>query len=221
MTLSYYYSTVPDGSMKSPHNDQIVAYENRVKFLNKHHIKPENTTLHTLSYADNNYCRYRTLKESTKSDGILRDSTINADAVVVTEPNHAVLLPLADCIGAVIYDPIENILMVSHLGRHNLEQFGGKKCIEYLVNKCGLAPSMPAVYLGPAAGGKNYPLHAFDNLSMHDVAIKQLTAAGISPANITASPIDTTTHPDYFSHSEFLKKHQPLDGRFALVAIMN
>lgn len=221
MALKIYCSTVADGSMKSLNGDQSAARANRVKFLEKNNISPDDTTLHTLSYGGDNYCRYRELDDSYRGDGILRDSTVDADAVVVTRINHALLLPLADCIGAVIHDPSQNILMISHLGRHNLEQHGGTKCIQYLVDNYHVNPDELRIWLSPAAGGDNYPLHAFDNRSMHDIAIEQLTNGGVSVENIESSDIDTTSDDNYYSHSEFLKHRQETDGRFAIVAMLD
>lgn len=221
MALKIYCSTVDDGSMKSLGGDQATARANRVKFLEKNYIDPSDTTLHTLSYGGNNYCRYIELSAELKGDGILSDSSVDADAVVITTPRHAILLPLADCVGAVIHDPQQDILMVSHLGRHNLEQHGGTKCIEYLVKNFAIDPVNLNVWLSPAAGSDNYPLHSFNNRSMYDVAIEQITRAGVLVDRITSTNIDTTTDEKYFSHSEFLKHHQDTDGRFAIVAMMN
>ncbi len=216
-----YTSMVADGSMKSINGDHTVARKNKIVFLEKNHINPADTTLHTLSYGGDNYRRYITLDDTAKGDGILRDSTIDADAVVVTRPNHALLLPPADCIAAVIHDPVKNILMMSHLGRHSLVQNGGTESIKYLVEKHGVNPQDLTVWLSPAAGKGNYPLYAFDNRGSHDVATEQLVAASVLPDNITTSPIDTTTDLNYFSHSQFIKGNRETDGRFAVVAILN
>jgi copper oxidase (laccase) domain-containing protein len=129
-------------------------------------------------------------------------------------------LPLADCIGAVLYDPDTSVLMVSHLGRHNVEQGGGSKSVQYLVKNHDVNPKNLKVWLSPAAGKTNYPLHAFDNRGLHEIATEQLITAGIVPENIDTSRIDTTTDTTYFSHSEFLKGHRDTDGRFAVVAVM-
>ncbi|MCA9334947.1 laccase domain-containing protein [Candidatus Saccharibacteria bacterium] len=220
MQTHIFISTVSDGSMKSVLNNHNVARRNRIRFLDKQLIPPSETTLHTLSYTGDDYCRYKIVDTTTKGDGIVRHATIDADAVVTITPNHAILLPLADCVGAVIYHPIKNILMVSHLGRHNLEQFGGTKCIQYLIDQYSITPSELIVQLSPSAGSDAYPLFAFNNRSLQDVAIEQITAAGVLSANITPSTIDTTKNRKYFSHSEFLKGNRKTDGRFAIVAVL-
>lgn len=214
-------STRSDGSMKSVHDSNTDdANQARIDFLRKNNITPESTTLVSLKYKGDNYCRYITADDQHKGDGITGESTITDDAIVVTQLDHALFLPLADCIGAVIYDPTKNILMVSHLGRHNLEQFGGTRSIEFLQKFHNVNPSDLIVWLSTAAGKTNYPLFKFKNRSLHEVATEQLTKAGVLTKNIEASPIDSSLDKNYYSHSQFLKGKQEDDGRFCIVAII-
>lgn len=222
MQLAVYTSTIADGSMKSPHpEDAPTIAANRARFLRAHIMEPNHTTLVRLTYDRDNYCEYKVVTSDDYGDGITRDSTIIADALVTTEVNHPLLLPLADCIGAVIHDTRRNMLMLSHLGRHNLEQYGGTASVEYLVEQFGCNPQDLTVWLSPAASKENYPLFAFDHRSLHDVAREQFEAAGILAHRITASSIDTTQDAAYFSHSEFLKGNRAADGRFAVVAMLH
>lgn len=207
--------------MKSIH-DRDIADTNlsRSRFLEKNNIDPTKTTLVRLTYDQDDYLRYFEADSGHKGDGIIRESTLTSDALVVTKSNHALFLPLGDCIGAVLYDSSQNILMVSHLGRHNLEQYGGVKSVEYLVEHHGVDPSKLTVWLSPAAGKNTYPVFAFDNRSLHDIAVQQLCDAGVLLTNIEVSPIDSAEDPAYYSHSQFLKGSQVDDGRFAIVAIL-
>lgn len=193
---------------------------NREHFLKYHDSSPEASTLVHLVYEEDDYCRYKTVDQSFAGDGMARPPSFEADGLVTTTPGLALFLPLADCTGVVLHDPTQNILMLTHLGRHNLEQFGGSKSVEYLVNIHGVNPANLTAWLSPAAGKDNYPLFAFENRSMHDVAIEQLRSRGIVEQNITSSDIDTTKDSDYFSHSQFLKNNLTDDGRFAIVAVM-
>jgi copper oxidase (laccase) domain-containing protein len=221
MSLQIYTSKISDGSMKPIIEDDFEqVFQNRSTFLLDNNIQPDNTTLVRVKYNGNNYYRYTEANNNNRGEGIVRDSNIICDALVTTNPNHALFLPLADCVGAVLYDPSRNILMVSHLGRHSLEQFGGKLSVEYLQKQYSLEPKNITVWLSPAAGKLNYPLFAFNNRSLHEVAIEQLTNAGILIENIDISPIDPTTDEYYYSHSKFLKGNQTTDGRFAIIATM-
>jgi len=221
MALAIYVSNISNGSMKSTNDEDILKVnKSRLSFLLQNDISPKNVTLVDLKYEGDNYCRYITADDSDKGMGVIRQSDTISDAVVVNHTNHALFLPIADCIGSVLYDPVNNILMVSHLGRHNLEQNGGGKSINFLQNKYNVNPKKVIVWLSPAAGKDNYPLFAFENRSLHDVAIEQLVDSGVLLENISISPIDTTQDVDYFSHSQFLKGKQKTDGRFAIVALM-
>ena len=221
MTVSYFVSTITDGSMKSPDRNFATVLNARTTLLQSHDIQPTDTTLVQVTYEGNDYCRYVTLNDTDKGDGITRVPTIESDALVVTRPGHALLLPLADCIGVVIHDTKQNVLMVSHLGRHNLEQLGGTKCIEYLAHKHHSNPADLTVWLSPAAGREHYPLFTFDNRSLYDVAIEQLEKAGVPQQTINTSPSDSAADPNYFSHSQYLQGKRDTDGRFAIVAVLN
>lgn len=220
MNLDIYTSTVSDGAMKLSGQNYDDLLPTRTAFLEKHALSPQDTTYVNLAYDTDDFRRYFTLEDGAKGDGMTRRSSIIADALVVTKPGHALFLPLADCIGAVIHDPARSVLMLSHLGRHNLEQTGGAKSIEYLVHTYGCNPSDLTVWLSPAAGKESYPLYAFDNHSLHDVAYEQLTSAGVLPGHIEVSPIDSATDENYYSHSKFLKGERATDGRFAVVAVL-
>lgn len=222
MTLHIHTSTTADGSMKIvPGSEASIVDTHRAAFLQSNSIDPEATTLVRLLYEGDDYARYSSAGPESMGDGITRESTIVCDGLVTTEQNHALFLPLADCIGAVIHDTAQNILMVSHLGRHNLEQFGGTKNIEYLIAKYGSKPESITVWLSPAAGKTHYPLFAFENRGLHEVAVEQLLAAGIVKENVTVSPIDVAADTRYFSHSQFLKGNRETDGRFAIVAVLS
>lgn len=206
--------------MSVQNNNQTATDHFRRAFLARHGIPIQQTSLVRLVYEGADYCRYKTLTDRNTGDGMIRQSSYVADAIVVTQPNHALFLPLADCIGAVIHDPTKGILMLTHLGRHNLEQFGGSRSIEYLASEHNCNPADLTVWLSPAAGKDYYPLFSFDNHSLHDVATEQLIEAGVQPQHITVSSIDSAADPLYYSHSQFLKGNRPNDGRFAVVAML-
>jgi copper oxidase (laccase) domain-containing protein len=217
----HYTSRATDGSMKSSDQSHLSVLPNRQKFLEKNKLSIDETTLVRLTYDGDDYTRYKVVSDNDKGDGITRDPSIVADGLVTNAPGHALFLPLADCIGAVIHDPVKHVLMLSHLGRHNLEQFGGTKSIEFLIESFDCDPKDITAWLSPAAGKEHYPLFAFANRCMHEVATEQLLKAGVTQEHITCSPIDTTKDKNYFSHSEYLKGHRDTDSRFAVVAVMN
>jgi len=219
MSLKIFISEVSDGPMKPVDiNNQISVLATRTKFLQKNGIDPAKTTLVGIEYDTKNYKNYKMISDNEKGDGIITESAIIADALVVNKTNHALFLPLADCIGAVLYIKSKNILMLSHLGRHSLEQFGGTESVNYLINNFNIEPVDIAIWLSPSAGKDNYPLTTFNNRSLQDVAIEQFVSTGIPIDNITKSNTDTTTNDKYYSHSQYLKGKRNSDGRFAIIA---
>lgn len=216
--LKIYTSTATDGSMKSLDGNFASVLPTRTVFLRKHGVEPEDTVLVHLVYEGDNYARFVTADDALRGDGITRRPSFIADGVATQQKNLVLFLPLADCTGVVLHDPKKNALMLSHLGRHNLEQDGGTKSVEYMVEQFNCNPADITVWLSPAAGSEKYPLYDFDNRSMHDVATEQLLRAGILDTNITRSLIDTTKDTNYFSHSEFKKGNRPTDGRFCVLA---
>jgi copper oxidase (laccase) domain-containing protein len=194
--------------------------ENRKKFLTANGININQTTRVSIIYEGNNYLRYCQVDDNHKGKGMFDGDIQACDAIVTITPNHALFLPIADCIRAVLFDPKKQVLMLSHLGRHSLEQNGGYESVKFLIDNYKCNPADLKVWLTPAPGLKSYPMHAFDNHSMKSVTYEQLDAAGISQKNITDDKTDTSESLDYFSHSEFLKGNRPTDGRYAMVAMM-
>ncbi len=212
-------SSLNDGSMSAGVSDQN-KLRNRTTFLRQYGIKPEQAILVHLRYEGNDYKRYFTVTADFAGDGIVSTPSITADALFTTDKNVALLLPVADCIAAVLYDPVCGALGLAHLGRHNLVQTGGAYIVSYMVEAFGSAASNIQVYLGPAAGRERYPLYDFNNRSLHEVAAEQLLSAGILQQNILRDTRDTTNDPTLFSHSEFLKGNRASDGRQAVAAMM-
>lgn len=212
-------SALADGSMSKAVTDDE-KYANRKKFLALYDVLPEQTILVHLTYDSQDYCRYLTVSTEQAGDGVTQQPSFVADALFTAEKNVALLLPVADCIAAVLYDSTKQIVGLAHLGRHNLEQNGGKGVIEYMRAEFGSEPDKVNVWLSPAAGRGNYPLHSFENRSLHEVAMQQLISAGVDQENITIDNRDTTTDSMLFSHSEFLKGNRATDGRQAVVCMM-
>lgn len=213
-------STIADGTMANRHNPtDPVKQANREYWLASLHISVDHTTLVQMAYDRPDYCRYRTVGPAEYGAGMRGDTTETADALVTTTPGQALFLPLADCIGAVLYDAVHGVLMLSHLGRHNLEQHGALRSVEYLQQHFTTDPSALRVWLSPAVGKGSYQIFSLDNKGLKEAAHEQLAIAGVPAKAITDYDFDTAAHPDYFSHSQFLKGEGP-DGRFAVVAMM-
>lgn len=214
--IEIYLSTVNDGSMRTGATPELLVNNTAAGvYLAGHGIAPENAVLLRLAYDTDDFCTYREVTQDEVGAGFTKPQMHRADAFMTRRQNVALFLPIADCIGAVLYHPPTHTLMLSHLGRHNLEQDGGTQSVKYLVQQ-GVNPHEILVYLSPAAGKEFYPLFAFANRSLHDVAVEQLQKGGVLAGNITIDARDTVTDPDFFSHSAALRGEKP-HGRHAIV----
>lgn len=197
--------------MKGPGASTSEVRENRQEFMSTLGISVEHYAVPDVVFEGNDYCRYRVVQHN---------EAITADALSTNQSGLPILLPLADCTGAILYDPIHQVLMVSHLGRHSTEQYGAIKSVEYMTATYGSSANDILVWLSPSPNGKNYPLWAFANRSFSDVLNEQFVTAGITPDHIESSPVDTVSDLNYYSHSEYLKGNRDVDGRYAIVAML-
>lgn len=212
-------SDITDGSM-SKAVDESIRDANRERFLATHDIDQKQTVLVYLVYEGDDYCRFSRVDDALAGDGIIRQPGMVNDGLFTTTTGLAMLLPVADCVAAVLYDPIHCALGLVHLGRHNLEQTAATKAVRFMQDSFASDPADVKVFLGPAASKTSYPLYAFDGRGLQDVTLEQLKAAGIDESNVTVDTRDTTTNPTLYSHSEFLKGNRELDGRQAVVAML-
>jgi copper oxidase (laccase) domain-containing protein len=211
-----------DGNMYIPEEqDNADVVRTRSIWLAKQGIELANTTRVYITYDQGDFCRYRIVDESNKGEGMNAGDSETADALVTTTPNHALFLPVADCVATTLFDPEHGVLMVSHLGRHSLEQHGAEQSVAFLSEQFKTRPEALKVWLSPAPNKEMYPIHALDNKGMKETALEQLEDAGVLRVNIIDAPEDTATDNRYFSHSEFLKGNKLTDGRFAMVAMMS
>lgn len=206
-------SSINDGSMKFIDRGDATIKSNIMNFLRGNGVSPKATAYLGIHYDKTDFTQYT--RVSKLRQPLLR---IDADGLATDVVGSAIFLPLADCTGAIFYDPQHNVLMVSHLGRHSTEQYGARKSIDYLHATFRSDPSEILVWLSPSPNGSIYPLWARDNMSLIEANRIDLINSGIAPGHIEIAPVDTATDHDYFSHSEFLKGRRTRDGRYAIMA---
>ncbi len=213
-------SKVEDGSMynrEDPENQEVIW--NREAWLNPYGLKLDDATRLYITYGeDKTYTKYHETDASEKGKGMRGNDIEPADALVTTTPGQVLFLPVADCIAAALYDEKNGVLMLSHLGRHSLEVNGGVQSVAYLKEHYGSKPEDLQVWLSASIGKDTYPILKLDNKGMKEVVHEQLHAAGILPENIVDDIANTGVHPEYFSHSEFLKGNKTEDGCHAMMA---
>lgn len=205
-------SSVDDGSMKD--GTELLtpdAVRSREVFLTGLDMQASQAAVFYADFTTSDYCRY-----GEATPGLMP----GYDGVSTDRPGQPILLPLADCVGTVLYDPQHHVAMVAHLGRHSTEQYGGREVVDYMVRTYGTDPAELLVWLGPSPNGADYPLHAFDDRSFTEVLTEQLHSAGVTAEHIETSAVDTSTDPHYFSHSQYLKGAQATDGRYCIAAML-
>jgi len=214
-------STATDGDML-PRGKTGVELEkvrtNIANFLEKNDMNIAQSCRVCLEYDRADFRRYMVVGYENAGAGYGDKDIAVADGLATRTKNLALFLALADCLGAVLFDPENAALMMTHLGRHATEQHGAAASVEFMTKKFNTDPSQLRIWLSPSAGAENYPLWAFDNRSQRDVNVEHFIAAGVQPENIIGEDIDVTTDPNYFSHSNFLKGLQKSDDKFAIVA---
>ncbi|AHB41936.1 Protein of hypothetical function DUF152 [Candidatus Saccharibacteria bacterium RAAC3_TM7_1] len=213
------FSGLADGSMSKGVDDEE-RRRNRERFLKEQGISLKQSILVHLQYEGNDYCRYYTVGSPQAGDGMVTSPSLVADALFTRDHKLALFLPVADCIGAVLYDPKNQVIGLAHLGRHNLVQTGAGKVITYMQQEFGTNPAAVRIWFSPAAGRESYPLYDFNNRSLQEVALQQMLDAGVMNDNLEIDGRDTATDLTLFSHSQFLKGNRPSDGRQAVVVMM-
>lgn len=133
-----------------------------------------------------------------------------SDGLIVSSSDVGILLPLADCLGIVVFDEQHQRVGLLHSGRQNIEQYGPKKFIEHFMKNVGSNPGELKVYFSPHA--LNYQIFKFDNKTLSEVAREQLTEAGVLSENIIDYRVDTVKNTNLPSNSSGDKTR-----RFAIV----
>jgi YfiH family protein len=138
----------------------------------------------------------------------------NSDALITTEPGVALAVLVADCIPLLLWDEVEHIIAVAHVGRRGLLNEVALKTVN-VMNSIG-AKGIQAM-LGPSICGKCYEVGSdiYDEVIADFPRARSLTASGtlsldlpgalsfeLSRIGIRASrsPICTVENPHFFSY---------------------
>ena len=201
-------SDIRDGNMRYFDSEKftetepnVIAYQS--KLCSQIKLSPSHTARIRTIYDDRkNFTDYRKVTSTNIANFSIINSEVNipvTDGLVTEDERIGFLLPLADCLGIVVFDESKHTFGLLHAGRHNIEQNGPYKFIEYFCETFDSNPKNLKVYLSPCA--RNYQITKLDNKKLPDAAIEQLLSAGILSENITDSKTDTATNPNYPSCS--------------------
>lgn len=226
-------SSKDDGTMLDRIRGRHVAdiLENRQRFCDQLGVTYDNVVYQVISYDQAQ--TFDSIVEVTEADTVKYNSEgIFADALYTEATGVGLLLPVADCIATVIYDPKRRALMLAHLGRHSTVVQLMTGAIQYFVERGSQAKDL-LVWMSPSITQKNYRMDYFDHtndtnwqnfcrqtadgiyLDMQGFNRSLAVQSGVPGNNIFISPIDTADDPHYFSHTI-----GDTDGRFAVLVVM-
>lgn len=210
------------------HTPAIVA--NRRRFCQQNGINYDDVVYHRIVYGPQR--TYELISEVDAGSATRYTSEIVADALVTTQANVGLFLPVADCVATVLYDPVCHRLALLHLGRHSTLTSLLQRVIKRFIAEGSRSQDI-IVWMSPSAQRASYVLEYFDQADegqWRDFCERQADGihldlpgynqvvcqqAGVLTEHIYRSPIDTATNDTYFSHSA-----GDTTGRFAVVAMM-
>ncbi|MCL2085404.1 laccase domain-containing protein [Candidatus Saccharibacteria bacterium] len=205
-----------DGNMRAIEtSDADEVARNQNALLDSLDLSPSQVARILSTYDTDNFIEYIKLDSVGPYDIPNAESMPRSDGILTPTKDLGMFLPLADCLGIVLFDPAHSALMTVHSGRHNLEQYGAQKAVEFMRQEIGSDPKSILAWFSPSAGKHNYPMYKFNNHSLEEVALEQLARSGVPENNVILSSVDTTTNDSYFSHSS--GDHSK---RFAILALM-
>ena len=202
--VSLAISTITDGNMRSfgeAEFDEVL--QNQRKLCAELGADARNTArvLTTYDGRASFYEYYEIDSKSIADHQITKPESelVLADGLVTKSADFALLLPLADCLGVIIYDEAQGILGLLHSGRQNLEEDGAYKFVEFLKDNYNCKAEDLQAYFTPHA--QNFEIYALNHAKLAEAAEEQLVRAGAKAENIERSDIDTATNPDFPSNS--------------------
>ena len=226
-------SSKDDGTMLNRIRSRHVAdvLENRRQFCDQLGVTYDNVVYQVISYDQSQ--TFDTIAEVTEADTVKYNSEgIFADALYTEAAGVGLLLPVADCIATVIYDPKRRALMLAHLGRHSTVVQLMTGAIQYFVERGSQAKDLQ-IWMSPSVKQDNYRMDYFHHtsdakwqefcrqttdgiyLDMQGFNRSLAVQSGVPSDNIFISPIDTADDPHYFSHTI-----GDTDGRLAVLVVM-
>ncbi len=229
--INVYVSSKDEGTVLDRavgvHHPSIVT--NRTRFCDDCGISYGDVVYQRILYDE--YQTYDLIERVDERATCKHVDEIHADALITTAPHVGLLLPIADCVATVLYDPVTTQLALAHLGRHSTVAQLMAKTIDELMRSGARAQDI-IVWMAPSIKASHYKLEYFDPadtaewhpyakrledgvyVDLHGFNRAAALSKGILPKNLSVSPINTATNDDYFSHS-----HGDTTGRFAVLAM--
>lgn len=219
--------TVLDRSIGT-HDESIVS--NRTKLCDALGMDYGSVVFQRIIYSPQ--ATYRLIADVDERTTSRHTSECVADALFTASSGVGLLLPVADCVATVVYDPKRRYLALLHLGRHSTFTSLIADVTKHFQAR-GSNPAELLVWMSPSAQKTSYRLEYFEAendpawqgyfekrdggyfVDMQGYNRQRFVDVGVDPAHITVSEVDTVTDENYFSHSA-----GDTHGRFAVIAAL-
>lgn len=231
-------SSKEDGQMQrgKAESNKLVD-ENRRQFLLQAGINKPNIALVNIRYGEEySYDSIAVISGNQEAKKLERFTQVASDCIITNQKDVTLFLPIADCVATVIYDPVNNVVALAHLGRHSSVAKLAGKAVKRMKDDFHCNPKDLIVWMSPAIQPPNYTIARAEfanedpdwngfclkneegySLNLQGFNEQLLVRAGVLKANIYRSKVDTATNYDYWSHfTETTVKSQSEPPRFAV-----
>lgn len=203
---------------------------NHTKFVKKLGVEFDDVVFQDIKFGPNR--SYDLICEVDEGATVKFTNKIVADALATRAKNVMLMLPVADCVATVVFDPRTQTLALAHLGRHSTVANLAEKLARRLVADGSRAEDL-MVWMSPSAQQKSYGMEWFDQadsqawrpfceqrggkyyLDLQGYNAAGFERAGVLGKNIFQSNVDTVTDKNYFSYRAGDKRE-----RFVVVAMI-
>jgi YfiH family protein len=227
------FSKVSDGNMSFVWGNEADVIKNRQHFLEKNFFDAGSVSYISLEHGKKIHkvdTRIANVLDSTRQDELV------GDGLYANRPGTALMLVVADCIPAALYDPLGGQLCVLHAGRKGVELNILSEAVAMMKPK---DPKQLVLIAGPAISSESYVFDSGDGVDTDfwgddfsfgddkkyhmDIKNKfknQAIDLGLSENNVDISKINTYLDQNYYSHRRSMKTGEA-EGRFAIIASLS
>lgn len=220
--------TMLDRTNGESHESHILA--RRDSFCRGQGVGYTDVAYQRITYGDDR--SYDNIVDVDKNDATFFRQDVDADALFTSAKGLGLFLPIADCVGTIVYDPSKQYLALAHIGRHSTVANLASKLVDYFVARGSNASDL-LVWMAPHAKKESYRLEYFEYqadsawrpyvnqtadgiyIDMAGYNLDQFLQRGVKRGNVAVSGVDTARDQNYFSHSQ-----GDAYGRFAVLAMM-
>ena len=230
-----------DGHM-SFNKISIKETENNInQFINNLNWGIKHSAFMRITYGpDRNYDDIKSINQITNPTPVVsKDKGLLCDALITNQPGVALMLPTADCYPVTLFDPINKVLALAHMGWHSTTAQLLEKLITKMTESYNTLPNNLLVYFGPGIPAKYYKFPDPAQLKMSGWAeylqksgdeyeidvlgynLNQLAHSGVKKKNVEIDSSNTIDSPELESHYIHQKQNRPPAIRFLTAAMIS